>query len=68
MGQHYGFDSGSEDNSLIKEVVADAFAREYCRNVTVFSGHSHYAFDVADKAFKARYLKFEIQSYVDLCT
>lgn len=31
----------------------------------MFSGHSHYAFDVADKAFKARYLKFEMSNYGD---
>lgn len=44
--QYYGFNSASDDNLTIKDAIKDAILQEYCKNVTVFSGHSHYAFDI----------------------
>ena len=46
IGQYYGFGSGSMDNTTIIQKIEDACSDGGVKNVTVFSGHSHYAFDV----------------------
>ena len=62
-GQFYGFNSTSDDNVIIKNVAYTSVYQKHSKSIVMFSGHSHYAFDVGDKAFNVRYLKFEMQNY-----
>lgn len=45
-GQFYGFGDGSKDNVIIKNVPFLSISQGRCKSVVMFSGHSHYAFDV----------------------
>ena len=49
-GQFYGFSGGSEDNSIIKNIPFLSISQGRCKSVVMFSGHSHYAFDVQGAA------------------
>lgn len=45
-GQYYGFGKNSEDSVIIKNVPFLSISQGRCKSVVMFSGHSHYAFDV----------------------
>ena len=45
-GQFYGFNNSSDDTSIIKSIPYLSISQGRCKSVVMFSGHSHYAFDV----------------------